>query len=122
MGLMAEAYPSTEDETPWDFIGGTNVLCARRGRMSHESHGPAANRMRGIPTCRKRGRQDKLRPREGSSFMTPAQGRPHLAGEAGHFVTAHCCAVLASFPVRQAHRFCFHLLTQRGLNQVKVRI
>src|SRR2546430_9059873 len=42
--------------------------------------------MCGVPTCRKRGRQDKLRQKGGSSFMTLAQGRPHLAGEAGHFV------------------------------------
>ena len=32
VGLIAEAYPSIEDKTPWDFIGETSVLCARRGR------------------------------------------------------------------------------------------
>ena len=52
--------------------------------------------------------------------MTLAQGRPHLAGEAGHFVTAHCCAALAAFPMGQTHRFSPRLLTQRGLNQAKV--
>jgi hypothetical protein len=43
-------------------------------------------------------------------------------GEAGHFVTAHGCAALAAFPMGPAHRFSLHLLTQRGLNQVKVQI
>ena len=32
MGLIAWVYPSNWDETPWDFIGETNVLYARRGR------------------------------------------------------------------------------------------
>jgi hypothetical protein len=122
MGLIAEAYPSTEEETPWDFIGETNVLFARRDRMSHESHRRAANRINGVPTCRKRGRQDKLRPERGSSFMTLAQGRSHLAGEAGHFATSHCCAALAAFPMAQAHRFNLHLLIQRGLNQANLQI
>jgi len=53
--------------------------------------------------------------------MTLAQGRPYLAGEAGHFVTVHYWAALASSPV-VAHRFCFHLLTQCGLNQAKGKI
>ncbi|MGH7868017.1 MAG: hypothetical protein ACREP9_10420, partial [Candidatus Dormibacteraceae bacterium] len=32
MGLIAEAYPPTEGGTPWEFIGETNVLCAKRDR------------------------------------------------------------------------------------------
>ena len=52
--------------------------------------------------------------------MTLAQGRPHLAGEAGHFVTPHYCAALAAFPMGEAHRFSLRLLTQRGLNQAKM--
>jgi hypothetical protein len=53
--------------------------------------------------------------------MALAQRQPRFAGEAGHFETAHCWAALASSPV-VAHRFCFHLLTQCGLNQAKVRV
>jgi len=89
--------------------------------MSHESHGRAANRICGVPACLKSGRQVKLHPERGGSFLALAQGRPRPAREAGHFATAHCWAALAAFPV-VAHRFCFHLLTQRELNQGKVQI
>ncbi len=122
MGLIVQAY-LFRNRTPWDFIGESNVLCARRDRMSHESYGLAANRMCGDPTGHKEGQPAELRPKGGGSFnnLALAHGQPRLAGEAGHFVTAHCCAALASSPV-VTHRFCFHLLTQRGLNQAKVQI
>jgi hypothetical protein len=53
--------------------------------------------------------------------MALAQGQPRQTGETGHFVTAHYWAALASSPV-VVHRFCFHLLVQRGLNQVNRQI
>ena len=55
-----------------------------------------------------------------SSFQPKCNSFP--PEEAGHFVSAHCCAFLAAFPMRPAHRFSLHLPTQCGLNRVKVTV
>jgi hypothetical protein len=44
MGLIAWAYLSRRDRTPWDFIGEKDVLCARRDCLYHGSRGRIANR------------------------------------------------------------------------------
>jgi len=120
MGLIACGYPAGKAGTPWDFIGETNEPCAERDCLKHWSHERPADRIRGDPTCLKLTRQDKLRPTGGGSFSTPAQRQSHPAGEAGHFVTEPCGPALAAFPRGRAPRFSLHLLTQRGLDQVKV--
>ena len=120
IGLIACPYPADEAGTPWDFIGETNEPCAERDCLKHGSHWHSAGRIRGDPTCLKKTRQDKLRPKGGGSFSTPAQRQSHPAGEAGHFVTEPCGPALAAFPRGRTPRFSLHLLTQRGLDQVKV--
>jgi len=72
VGLIAEAYPSPEGGTPWDFIGETSILYARRNRLYHGNHERAANRMGGVSACLKEGRQGKLRQQRGDSFTAPA--------------------------------------------------